>query len=110
MVEEITKDDLKNWYFYLDAIKKISGFEIIELGSFDSFLSPTFLGFEVTRHEKEVGEKLNMKIKTLREELNRYEENLEKLEEYAYDKSDFIKECVGKASEWKTKFLGDKWF
>lgn len=102
-VEDITKDDLRHLYFYLTGIQEVTGFTLTRyLDSFEEILE-AFLGFEATRFEKGVREKLEA-------EMERCRRNLEKLEVYTSDMSNFMQKCSRKASEWKQKNWGDKWF
>ncbi|EXB40980.1 hypothetical protein L484_020715 [Morus notabilis] len=102
-VEDITKDDLRHLYFYLTGIQEVTGFTLTRyLDSFDEILE-AFLGFEATRFEKGIREKLEA-------EMERCRRNLEKLEVYTSDMSNFMQNCSRKASEWKQKNWGDKWF
>ncbi|GMN63806.1 hypothetical protein TIFTF001_032874 [Ficus carica] len=114
-VEDVTKDDLRQCNFYLKGIKRVTDFQIDQY--MDDFALETSFGFEAIRYERDVRETLENKITTLKAELERCvaelercKENREKVKIYEYKMSDFMKKCLGKASEWKLKNWGDKWF
>ncbi|EXB89652.1 hypothetical protein L484_018755 [Morus notabilis] len=114
-VEDITRDDLKHLHFYLDGIRKITGFNIGRF-LFDYVRSPSrfplnpFLGFEAIRYETKICENLDNKIATLEAELERCKKNREQLksETHRSQGSDYMKLCLREASKWKNKYLGDR--
>ncbi|XP_024024919.1 uncharacterized protein LOC21401719 [Morus notabilis] len=114
-VEDITRDDLKHLHFYLDGIRKITGFNIGRF-LFDYVRSPSrfplnpFLGFEAIRYETKICENLDNKIATLEAELERCKKNREQLksETHRSQGSDYMKLCLREASKWKNNKLLDQ--
>ncbi|XP_060973573.1 uncharacterized protein LOC133038932 [Cannabis sativa] len=71
-IEDVTAISLKNWYFYLNAITGTTFTNQMCPSSFINKVVKRFFWFEAIRYEKEVDEKLELKIKDLEAELEKY--------------------------------------
>ncbi|XP_062079361.1 uncharacterized protein LOC133783738 [Humulus lupulus] len=88
-MEDVTWDDLKEWYFYLGGIRRITYFKINQLlVDLRKKIFPVYWSFKAIRCKKQVAENLHDKIESLKAELKRSEENLEELEKI--DMHEFI--------------------
>ncbi|XP_062104914.1 uncharacterized protein LOC133816427 [Humulus lupulus] len=110
-VEDATMDYFKEWIFYLRGIGEISGFRINQflLVLLDKSMD-AYLGYMAIRCEKQVPEKLDMKIATLEAELERYKKMRDQIPAIMSQKSSSIQHFMSQASELKHNTVGDEWF
>ncbi|PON98112.1 C1-like [Trema orientale] len=106
-IEDVTKDDLKDWFFCLNAIKKITNFGTFQWDHFlERVIAPLFLGFEAIRYEKGICEKLDRKITDLEAELERYKETRNMFKTQTFKRPDEIRDfIVSEALKQKGKYL-----
>ncbi|PON98113.1 hypothetical protein TorRG33x02_061870 [Trema orientale] len=104
-IEDVTKDDVKDWLFCRNAIQ-----QIVNPGKYqpDYFLEevivPVFLGFEAIRYEKDICEKLSRRITNLEVELERCKEARKMFKTQTSERRDEMKEyMVREALKWKGK-------
>ncbi|XP_062076898.1 uncharacterized protein LOC133781826 [Humulus lupulus] len=81
-IEDVTWDELKEWYFHLYCIYKIAEFKVC--GYLLDDLTKKFIrdywSFKAIRCKQDSKNQINTKIEYLKVELKRWEENLDKLE------------------------------
>ncbi|KAM6546067.1 hypothetical protein CsatB_026803 [Cannabis sativa] len=110
-VEDVTMDDFKEWIFYLRGIGEISGFRVNQFllvlleKSMDAYL-----GYMAIRCEKQIPEKLDMKIEALEAELDKCKKMREQIPTIMSQKSSSIQHFISQASKLKHNTVGDEWF
>ena len=111
LVKDITRDLLQQWYFHLQYVKKMN-FEIDFARAHLESLVRAYMGLEAKRLEEDIPAKLKQKLADLKQEIIETESRLEKCKEYggSSEKSELMKECLNKASEWKYKKACDLLF
>ncbi|KAL5563227.1 hypothetical protein UlMin_032974 [Ulmus minor] len=106
-LEDITKDLLLQWYFYLKGIWYITGFKITFLFEHLRKLIATFVGLEATRFKTEMVtrvEKRIAEIEELQKELETRKEDLVRLRSYGDSTgTEFIKDNIHRGLELKWK-------
>ncbi|PON98108.1 Zinc finger, RING/FYVE/PHD-type [Trema orientale] len=74
-IEDVTKDEIKEWFFCLRSVGNIIGVDVLNLVKFlETVIVPVFLGSEAIRYEKDISEKLDLRIKNLEADLERCKE------------------------------------
>ncbi|KAL5560385.1 hypothetical protein UlMin_036596 [Ulmus minor] len=110
-VEDITKDVLRDWFFYWQAIRKITDFDLDFLYFHLTKLIRVFLGSEAFKFQNEMVEKLQQRITDipqqmaeLQTELKSSKVNLEKLKSFGESStSDFTRDNLRDYSKLKWK-------
>ena len=105
-VVDITEDLLKEWYFYLKYVKACR-FNIQFVFAHLEEVRRAYFGIQASKHESEISKELDRKIAKLEKKLYRYKDYREELKENSCMKSDLMKQCLSKASEWKWKTASD---
>ncbi|PON98105.1 hypothetical protein TorRG33x02_061790 [Trema orientale] len=108
-IEDITRDDLKDWFFCLKAIKEITDFGILGLDNFlETVIVPAFLGSEAIRYEKDISEKLDLRITNLEAALERTKEARRIFKTQTSKRPDEVKDYViSEALKWKGKKVNE---
>ncbi|PON71819.1 hypothetical protein PanWU01x14_070060 [Parasponia andersonii] len=122
LIHPFPSDEIDQFRITYDYSKKLNS-RFDDLGSIDDFdrlkkflqidcdsihnLSKE-IWFNRVRWEKEVSEKLDLRIATLKAELQRCEQNREELK--TFKKSFYLEICLNDASKIERKILVDEWF
>ncbi|PON98111.1 C1-like [Trema orientale] len=102
-IEDVTRDDIKEWVFCLKSIENITAVDVLNLVNFfQTVIVPVFLGFEAIRYEKDISEKLDLMIKNLEANLERCKEARRIFKTETCMRPDRVKDImVSDALRWK---------
>ncbi|XP_062073477.1 uncharacterized protein LOC133777757 [Humulus lupulus] len=97
-IEDVTKDDIKDWYFYLSTIKGVTSFDLdADLQKFRKRIMRPFLCFEAIRYEKDISQKLESRIEELEAELDKCKKKHQWFKEQMAESLDEIKGSLTRA-------------
>ena len=104
-VLDITLNLLHDWFYHLKIVNFFGGFQINFACAHLESLIPAFLGAQANRIEDEIPTKLKQDIEQLRQKIAKKNAEMEICKEYrgSSPKSDYMKECLKKASDMKWK-------